>query len=287
VLTIADRQNDQRLLRVHSAGRRFYDRGQLWHRLRVTGSTAFVALGVLVTFRYQGAAEYLAAAAGAWILFARTLFDWFERRSFLWGAKAQEQFDTELFGLAWNDSLVGRRLSEEDIADAARHVDPATLRDWYPLDVDEIAWPRNAALCQRSSAAWGRRTHAAYVWILTISVFGWLLVTIAIGVVEGASLSEYLIRLFLPSMPALMDGTDLARTHRQVAERRSHVEESAERLLLNVDTSQEDVRRLQDQIFEIRRQPPRVPNWFYRLRRQRDDRAMREAADALVARIPR
>jgi hypothetical protein len=287
VTTIADRQNDQRLLRLHAAARHFYDRGQFWHRLRVTGTVAFVALGVVVTFRFHGAADYIAAAAGGWILFARTVFDWLERRAFSCGAKAQEQYDSELFGLSWNKNLAGRRLGDEDIVDAARGIELTTLRDWYPLDVDEVAWPRNAVLCQRSSAAWGRRTHTAYAVTVAIGAFGWLLVTVVIGVAAHASLSEYLIRLFLPSQPALMDGVDLVRTHARLAKHRERVEASAEELLLDVDTTGTDSRALQDQIFEIRRRPPRVPNWFYRLRRDRDERAMREAAGAILARMPR
>jgi hypothetical protein len=286
---IADRQNDPNLLTSLAAARRYYDLGQRWHRLRVTGTIGFVALGVVVTFWYHGAAVYIAAAAGGWILFARTMFDYLERRAFVCGAKAQEQFDCELFSLPWNNGLAGNPLSAEHNARAARRYKrkrPTKLHDWYPADVDKAAWPSNVILCQRASAAWARRTHSAYTWAVGTSSLLWLLATMVIGAAAHASLAEYLIRLFLPSQPALMDSVDLVRTHWLNAGRKARVENRAEQLLMNASASESDSRSLQDQIFEIRQHPPRVPDWFYRLRRRRDEEAMRDAVAAWLQRIP-
>jgi hypothetical protein len=107
-----------------------------------------------------------------------------------------------------------------------------------------------------------------------------------IGAAAHASLAEYLIRLFLPSQPALMDSVDLVRTHWLNAGRKARVENRAEQLLMNASASESDSRSLQDQIFEIRQHPPRVPDWFYRLRRRRDEEAMRDAVAAWLQRIP-
>ncbi|MGH7188058.1 MAG: S-4TM family putative pore-forming effector, partial [Acetobacteraceae bacterium] len=265
---------------------RYYDHGQFWHRLRVAGTTGFAALGVVVTFRYHGAADYVAAAAGAWLLFARTLFDWRERQAFACAAKAQEQCDCQLFSIPWNQGLAGYRLSAEDIASVARGYDRSKVRDWYPADADRADWPRNAILCQRSSAAWGRRTHKAYAGVVGAGAGLWLLATVIIGAAAHASLAEYLIRLFLPSQPALMDSVDLIRTHSSIAARRLRVEQRAEDLATNENATEADCRGLQDQMFEIRHKPPRVPNWFYRLRRKRDEQAMNDAARVLAARLP-
>ena len=153
---IANRQNDANIVRFLAAARAFYNRAQWWHRLRVVGTTAFGVVGVLIVIFDEDAAAYVGAAAGAWILVARTMFNWLERSAFDRGARAQEQFDTALFELPWNASIAGNRISDEDIADAVRRVGLNSVRDWYPARADALPWPRNVAVCQRASAAWGR-----------------------------------------------------------------------------------------------------------------------------------
>lgn len=282
--TIADRQNDPSLLRFLAAARAYYDRAQWWHRLRVLGTTVFGALGVIITLAAEDAAPYVGAAAGLWVLFARTLFDWLERTTFECAATAQEQFDSALFALPWNASIAGNRIADEDIADAARRAGVADVRDWYPAAADRLAWPANVAVCQRASAAWGRRTNNAYAFVVAAAGIAWLLVTVAVALAVDASLAAYLLGLFLPSQPALMDALAIWRTHREIARRKERVERAAEDLLLAGEVTAEACRGIQDQVFEIRRQPPRVPNFFYAARRERDQRAMEEAADALVTR---
>jgi hypothetical protein len=201
----------------------------------------------------------------------------------------QELWDTTLFGLDWNTELVGKRPAQEDIASASARVRGKRrerLDNWYPRRVDEARWPVSALLCQRASAVWGRRRHATQGTGLVVATGGWLLATIIIGLAADVSLADYLIRLFLPSTPAIVDATDLARAHCDLSQRKQKIELASDGLLeeerSNGAVDAQDCRRLQDQIFEVRRRTPRVAWSIYSLRRKSDNAAMEDAVDELL-----
>jgi hypothetical protein len=289
---IAARQNKPDLIRLLAAAHWYYARAQAWHMLRVSGTIGFVLVGVLVTLRFHGATDYVAAAASAWLLLSRTLFEWRERSGIERGALIQEQWDTTLFGLAWNAELVGRHPTPEDVAEASSRIKGkrrARLHDWYSRRVDAAPWPTSVLLCQRSSVVWGRRRHTTQWAVIALAAASWLVATVIIGVATSISLADYLLRLFLPSMPAMVDAADLARAHHDIARRKQKIERSSDDLLERARATgaidADACRRLQDQIFELRRRPPRISWAVYRFRRDQDNAAMDDAVDDLLRRL--
>ena len=86
------------------------------------------------------------------------------------------------------------------------------------------------------------------------------------------SLDDYLIKLLLPTSPALLDAAELSRDHRRHARAREHAlndiddlygQHRAELASVPIEAG----RQLQDAAFLLRRSGPRVPSFFYRLRR--------------------
>jgi hypothetical protein len=95
------------LLRAFSA---CYLRGQRLDVVRYTVSLHLAATGLVAAF-VDVAATPISVAGAAWaIVYVAGVKPWTKseaRRA----AVAQEMFDVELFGLPWNDTAVGRRLS--------------------------------------------------------------------------------------------------------------------------------------------------------------------------------
>ena len=255
------------------------------------GTLALAGAAPVVTFLVPNAAEGVAAFAGAWVLVGRSLLAMAERRQLLLAVTMQEQFDTELFDLPWNEALAGHRLAAEDIADAARHVaDDTALRDWY-AETKEAPWPLDVLLCQRSSAVWGRRSHTDYALFLSVLTGAWFLVTIAMGLIANVSLGGYLIRLFLPSQPAFLDALDLIREHRRLAAKKHDIEILTDALWSAgcdepARIQVEHCRNIQDLSYQLRRDGPQIPQWFYRRHRERDQRAMTVGVDRLLSQLP-
>jgi hypothetical protein len=205
------------------------------------------------------------------------------------GAAAQELFDCDVLGLTWNDALVDMPL-DEDIHSASRAFDGNKKRHrelvenskgWYPAHVN-MAWPTSVITCQRANAVWARRQHRDYGLLLLLVAAGWGIAGIIIALVNDATMAAYLTTIALPSLPAVLDAVELAKRHRKASARRQALEATTSALLKGTDTAEADLREVQDQIFELRREAPPVAGWFYHLLRNRYEADMRYAAEQQV-----
>jgi len=204
-------------------------------------------------------------------------------------ATIQEQFDVGLFGVPWNGTLVGRKVSPELIyaADRAFTGDRRALKDWY-ADVSGVPSPLDVLLCQRSNLVWGWRLQRSYAWVFNVVTFGYLCVGLLLGIVTHQSLGEYIAALVAPSLPALIESIEIAREHTEVAAGKEKLAEEVNALweagLVNpAVVSHEACRRVQDYIFTKRSRGPQVPDWWYHLWRKRYEVDMRAAVDELRA----
>jgi hypothetical protein len=237
-----------------------------------------LALGSPFVLLYRPAwGPLIGAIAGAWLFVSRRLFQPFTARFQLKGATIQDMFDCEVLGLPWNDALA-RRVAPEDIAAASRKPKKtAQLADWYPAD-GAAKWPVSVLLCQRSNAVWGRRQHRLYGYTLRGIAAAWGVVGIVVAIAHGASTADYLVTIALPSLPALLDATELADTHLAAASSRERIEQRVDKLLPEGSVPASDLREIQDQLFALRSTPSIVPEWFYRVLRRRFEADMKTAA---------
>ncbi|MGH9918028.1 MAG: S-4TM family putative pore-forming effector, partial [Nitrososphaerales archaeon] len=140
----------------------------------------------------------------------------------------------------------------------------ATYAHWYPTDTD-MDWPTSVLTCQRSNVVWARRQHTAYGWILVGVAIAWTATGIGVALAHEATLATYLVAIALPSLPALLDASESARSHFAAAEARMHLEEVIDTQLDEPDgVDRAQLRETQDQLFVLRRDAPLVPDWFYK-----------------------
>ena len=133
---------------------------------------------------------------------------------------------------------------------------------------------------------WSRRDHRAYGTTILITGIAWFLLGLAIALARDLSLAGYLIKIFLPSSPALLDCTELARSHWRHATRRENAEHDIQDVW---DAHRDDpaaidpaaCRNIQDTAYLLRRHGPRVPGFFYQLRRPAAQAAISAGAAAL------
>jgi hypothetical protein len=289
---IAERQNDDDTMELLCAATWHYGVAKKWHLVRVIGTLGFALAAPVITFWLPQAAAWVAALAALWVLAGRTFLGKAEDTKMHDGVTAQEQFDTEVFGLPWHEALAGRPLGHEDIIDASDHITGEARdkkKDWY-ADTTKAPWPLNVVLCQRASAAWSRRAHQNYAQVLTVAAWAWFIAGIVMGVVAHVSLAGYLIMLFLPSQPAFLDAMELIRSHRAAGVQKARVETMADALwekgaadpsLVTVA----DCRAVQDHSYRLRRHSPQVAEWYYRLRRNRDEHAMKRATERKISQL--
>jgi len=274
---IRETQNAEANLRSRIAAHHFYSEAK-WFHFGGTSVALVLALASPFVLLFRPAwGPTLGAVGGVWIFTSRVLLERFTRDLKVKGATAQERFDTAVLGLDWNDALA-RPLSEEEVHRASRSMkNVEKAKDSYPAEGDD-GWPQSVLICQRSNAVWARRQHQAYSRLVVSGAVVWFLVGAIVAIADSATLSDYLVTILLPSLPAFLDTSDLARTHSAASSARLLVEEKADALLKDGGATRDDLREIQDQMFGLRRDAPLVPQWFYKLIQPGYERDMQFAA---------
>lgn len=252
-----------------------------WRGLRVGGNVALASVPfATVTFGVDTPVVLGAVSAG-YLVIARTALRSIEERAQQQAALVQERYDTSLFNVPWNSAVAGDPPSPDDVEASAEafiaskryRKQPIQYRRWYDVDLDGVPWPNDVLLCQRQSAVWSRMDHAAYATSLWIAFSVLTIAGMTFALVNSMSLSDALVLLFLPTAPAALDLIEKAQAHQREAAVRRSLERAIEREWIaaadgaTVDVA--DLRRLQDASYLSRRTGPKVPQWFYELRRAR------------------
>jgi hypothetical protein len=287
--TVSHRQNQPDALLLARAFRRRYALARSWRLLRLGISLLIGTAGVLLALAEPSTGEYISAVAAAWLLLGRTVLDSYEQRHRREGAIAHELFDTRVLGLPWSSSTAGDPPIDEDVRNWAHGRSEDGLRDWY-ADTGSAEPPVDTLICQRSTITWARQDHTTYAQYLRWSAGVVLVGTALLGLVLDLSLGEYLLRLGLPMLPAVLDVLDIAKANAQVAQTKARLERLASSLLheaqaAGIPPTVAECRQLQDGIFATRLLPG-APDWLYRVTRARRQDNMEGVVAEQVQALP-
>lgn len=268
-----------------------YRRSKKLRAYRTWGAVGLAILGPFAALFSLTAAGVVGAVAALWVPISRVVLVPAEKRRHDLAVRVHEEFDIRLFGLRWND-LVGPKPSDEDVVDAANRLaddDPIAQqhRDgWYPSTAG-VPRPVDVLIAQWSSVPYGRHMSWAYFQFLAGALVVGVIVAFGIGVATGASLTDWLITWAMPTLPALLETAEVADAHRRLAHKKEQVETELiqptwEKALAGADPTENDCRRLQDQLLQVRLNGVQVPEWFYGRCRDRSEVNMEQAAAARV-----
>jgi hypothetical protein len=291
--SIGAKQNTPDMLNFLRAATVLYLRAQRIEMTRATICVLLAGAGAVVAFTI-GTAPIVASMGGAWALvMVAGVIPW-TRRLKGQAALFQEQFDTELFGLAWNSAVGGAKPTPYDRNRLARRL-PASrngkLRDWY-VDTSGIPYPYDVLLCQQQNLGWDARLRRRWAQTIMWLILSWTTAGLTVGYLGELKVSEVLLSWFVPSLGALILGLENYRGQVDLAAERERVTplvqgaldqagqppQAADRLLVTA-------RQVQDVILVTRRQPGWIPGWFYAGFREADEQDFRTSADTIRARF--
>jgi hypothetical protein len=292
IVTVTERQADGAHLERIAAYSYRYRVASRWRRGRLWGAIGFAAAAPLLAIAWPTSSALLAAGAAFWLVLGRTALMQLERHSYRLAVTLHELYDTKLFSLDWNDSVAGPQPSRSTVLDNARRIaDTKRFRTWFEVDDQGLAHPLDVMLCQFQSATWSQLNHRAWgSTLISVSVV-WTVALVAFGTLSDMTLVAFLVALFLPSAPALLDATELGIAHVSQAGEQTHHEKAIEAAFLKAARKVEEpnglvknsraARRIQDQSYRLRRSHERVPTWFHKLSTNRSSTVSIGAAAAL------
>lgn len=208
-------------------------------------------------------------------------------------ARVQEQFDTEVFQLPWNQFVVGSKVDPEVIRSVTRK--PITtaqrkdLEGWYEHCVRSVPLTLGRLVCQRTNITYDMRVRGTYAWGLLVTAIFLVIFLLYRGLHEGLSISDLLLTILVPFTPlaafVLREHRKQSDTVENLTTLKSEVDKLWAKALKTVDSVElaQDSRNLQDAIYRNRTSNPLVYDWVYWLMRKLNEDTARHAAETLVA----
>lgn len=289
---IAKAQNLDANLMLLLAQRRFYSRAKFWTGLRGVGVGVIAVMAPILTALCAAAAVPAATVAAVWYVLNRVLFQYLERKGAARGATVQEQFDTAVFAMP-TIAVRAPQVPPEDIARitgarSSRGQSYATenLKDWYSIQPG-ISGSIAIAIAQRGNVAYTRRLLNRHATLWLTLIVTWAAVALLIGVGGGFSATNLLLALVIPVLPPLVDAWhEFLRVRAASREREALANEIQDAIEKDktVPISPDQLMAWQSQLFALRRDAPLVPDWLYKVLRDKTEAEMSEAAETIGSR---
>jgi hypothetical protein len=267
---IAEQQNTPENIRLLVAQAELYSEAKRIRLLRLGVSILLAVTAPIVALFVPHSDQGMAAIGFLWGLLTYFPFRWVQLAKTRQAATVQEQLDTTLFDLPWNNVLAGSRVKPELIyqADRASKEDRSRFRDWYS-NPGSLPYPLDVLLCQRASTVWDWRLRRHYAGRVAWIIAGIILADAAIALFLHLSFAGFLLSLLIPTAPALQQLGETYLAHRESAgekEELAHrIEDLWEVALREPEAvTRDQCRQIQDRIYSLRKDGPLVPDRWYK-----------------------
>lgn len=284
---IAIKQNLPKQIDKLSAQRFLYSKAKKIFYVRVTLSFILAIIATFFISTFNGSQYYIALIITFYLLIDIIFLERAESSSKKDAARIQESFDLEVFGLPWNNIVANNRIEEEKIAEYAElyrrknggEVDK--LLNWYSPEVSKLDLTPAIAVCQRSNIYWDVS--------LRKQIFGALTIILIISVLAIFMFSQTPILLIYSAIPFYRVIADYAKSQKSTINNIENLKDKIENFLDNPNNftvnQSNTLRTIQDQIFIHRETSAFVPDWFYEMNRDSQEKQMNYSADHYVDKL--
>jgi hypothetical protein len=234
------------------------------------------------------------AAIGGLFASVLTEFLWpfFGRAQNRRAALVQEMFDTSLFGLVWSNEL-GMPLTASEVSRLhVQYGGTSPKNDWY-MDVSGVPSPIAELSCQRENLLWDGAIRQEWAWRLALTTGALAGLGILTALFLQWTVFELLTSFLAPAAPLFAALIVAVHSHRKVANLKLKLRIDLDKELHRIEPSTittSDVtslrnlsRQLQSKIFESRCETVRVPQSFYKKRRNQYEIDHAAESDAVRA----
>jgi len=271
---IPTKQNAVHFIELLKAQRVAYSQCKTFQVFDIVG--LFIAiLFPLLALKYPNSQNVINAFGVLWTI-AYLVTEVYRKNKTAQGAIIQEQFDTELYELEWNEILCKDKVSIDIIQQLSKKYKKNDLTNWYSLKISN-SLPRQIAvlLCQRINFSWEVTQRKAFVTFLTILVSIYYFIYIAIGFQNNIGFYDLLV-LLSPSISFLiycvLNILSLQTHIKSKNETLKVIDKELDKYRQNrsLPTTQTS-RQIQDVIFNDRAVPEKIPDWYFRLNRNKNE----------------
>ncbi len=274
------------------ARHRNYCAAKVTQGLLVLVSILLPVIGIWVGPQVPEIRPYLALASLILLAMDTALFDRIQKDRLKRGAKLQELFDTDVFGLPWNRFVTGapvehedvRRLSAKPLSDKRE----AHFQAWYEVCIGRLPMHLARLIGQRTNISYDARLRRQYGgWLLTLTLF-FGVALLYVGLYKGLLFPDLIMTLVVPFLPmltwALRERMQQANAAISLTNLNGEWDKIWTNALGGADAAAltTEARSLQDAIYQHRERSPLVFDWVYSIFRSANEDEAHHAAEDLV-----
>jgi hypothetical protein len=288
--TILEHQNKPEFIRLIKAQRVAYSDAKKY-QLGFEFIALFVAMALPIIYIYWPEHKTIAGCVGALLSLVSLIIDRVQKHITKTAASIQEQFDRELFKLDWDQYNGTNKVDPEKIISYSKRYTKEDVYNWYSENITSSI-PHNMAvvLCQKANLQWDKELRKEYRnLILTLSLFYACLMIASIALYFSKTY-EFLGQLFLMLVGSaafikycytvIIDKTDIIKEKEELASKLNILLEKYKKS--QSQPSKENLSRIQTTIFNSRRKSVKIPDWFYNLRKKKQEKEMNETTKILL-----
>jgi hypothetical protein len=291
---IHERQLDEEMLRLQRAAAASHQRGQLIEAIRVNAAVTLAVAGIVVTLLGHGR-SVVSIMGAAWFVVSAFFLRRAAATTARQGALLQEMFDTSLFHLPWRSTVAGDLVPEPDVAQLARKLRPGCAKDqriragWYD-PTDGVQSPYDVLIAQEQNLGWDARLRRRYAALVVTAAVIWSGLGLVAGMlIANATIVGTLLSFFIPSLAIYQIALEIWTGQQRVSAERQRLTQEVTAELRKAQPGaitdaewhrvREVARNIQDGIMRTRLDVSRVPEWFYRHYRSRDELDFADTAE--------
>lgn len=287
------RAKQARAARTATPQRLFYARAKWYQSLFTVLALLLPIVGVLFAASLPEIRPFLGLGSIFVLLFDVGIISLKQKEDCKRGAKIQEQFDTEVLKLNWNQLVAGKCVDAEEIRAIATgpisECDHKLLVNWYEPAISRLPLEFGRLICQRTNLVYDMRVRKQYAEILT-GAAGLLFASVALlGLWQGLTWGDLILTMGVPFLPLAAYVFREYRKQYDTIETLTILKSEQEKMWDKAltGTSNEELtfmsRALQDAIYRHRASNPLVFDWLYSRLRAREEGLTRYAVDKLVS----
>lgn len=287
IVETQNRPDMLRLLKAHRAAYSEIKTLQLGFEL----VALIIALALPFTYIFIPAIKTGVGVIGALLSIVAIVVDRIQKRGTKAAASIQEKFDRTLFELDENIYDRPTIVSTDEIIALADRYKGDDLANWYSKKIN-VNIPHNMAvlLCQKANLSWDaslRKKYRTMIWALLVICSVGTIYTIAVTfedtdefllhtfflLVGGAAFFRYCIGVILEKGDIINEKTDLSK----LIDKHFH-----EYKISKAQPSSCQLSHLQSKIFITRTKTVKIPTWFYRMFKSKDEKTMDQMTQGII-----
>lgn len=279
------------------ARHRNYRAAKVTQGLLVLLSIVLPVIGVWIGPQAPEIRPHLALASLILLLMETTLLDRIQKDRLKRGAKLQEQFDTDVFGLPWNRFVTGAPVEHEDVrrlsAKPLSKNREVHFHAWYDRCIGRVPLHIARLIAQRTNISYDARLRRRYGgWLLALTLLFGVALLYA-GLYKGLLFPDLIMTSVVPFLPvmtwALRERMQQANAATSLNNLNSEWDKIWTKALGGADAVvlTAESRSLQDAIYQHRERSPLVFDWVYSIFRSANEDEAHHAAEDFVCKAER